>query len=388
MDKALINKIEKSFQVEFGAKPRLVFSPGRINLIGEHVDYNDGFVFPAAIDKGIVVAIQKAEDSDQKKCNAVAYDYEETFEFGLSELNPLKDGGWRNYLIGIVAELKKISCEISPFNIVFGGNIPAGAGLSSSAALENGIVFGLNEVFELGLSRKQMIQISQNAEHLYVGVQCGIMDQYASMFGKENHFLLLDCRTLESKNFRIDLSNYELILINTNVQHKLSDSTYNKRRALCENVSKLLGKKALRDVSEEELKRLRDDKLTEEDYQKVLFVVEEIERTKDAAEAIRKNDIKVLGNLLFETHDGLSRQYAISCDELDFLVESAIASKHVIGARMMGGGFGGCTINIIDSDHADGFLKDTKRKYHRKFGYDCSPLKIDLSKGTYAIDRQ
>jgi galactokinase len=385
MDLSLVNKIKNSYKAEFGEDPILVFSPGRINLIGEHVDYNDGLVFPAAIDKGIVLAIQKIKDTSESKSTAIANDFEESFHFELSGLVPLENGGWRNYLIGIVAELEKLGCTIEPFNILFGGNVPAGAGLSSSAALENAVVFGLNNLFDLQLSKKQMILISQKSEHEYVGVKCGIMDQYASMFGEENHFLLLDTRSLKSKAFHIDLSGYELTLINSNVQHNLSDSTYNKRRTLCENISKMLDKQALRDVSITELETIKEQ-VSEEDYQKVLYVIEEIERTKKAGEVIEKNDITALGKLLFQTHKGLSRQYEVSCDELDFLVELARNSKAVLGARMMGGGFGGCTINIIKKNEINNFLTQTKEAYKEKFGYDCTVIKVKLSKGTQLIN--
>jgi len=382
MDISLINKIKSSFKIEFNTDPLMVFSPGRINLIGEHVDYNDGLVFPAAIDKGIVLAIQK---NIENQCTAIANDFEESFHFQLSGLKPLANGGWRNYLIGIVSELQKMGCKLTPFKIIFGGNVPSGAGLSSSAALENAVVFGLNELFDLQLSKKQMILISQKAEHDYVGVKCGIMDQYASMFGEENHFHLLDTRSLKSKAFHIDLRGFDLILINSNVQHNLSDSTYNKRRTLCENVSRSLQKEALRDVSVKELETIKHT-ISKEDYQKVLYVVEEIERAKKAAEVINKNDIVALGKLLFETHKGLSEQYEVSCEELDFLVDLAKKSTAVLGARMMGGGFGGCIINIIKKIAADDFLEQTKKAYKNKFGYDCTVIKVKLSNGTQLIN--
>jgi galactokinase len=382
MDIPLINKIKENFKIEFNANPLMVFSPGRINLIGEHVDYNDGLVFPAAIDKGIVLAIQKTSEN---QCTAIAYDLEESFYFQLSELKPLENGGWRNYLIGILAELKIQGCKIEPFKIIFGGNVPSGAGLSSSAALENAIVFGLNELFNLQLSKKQMIFVSQKAEHDYVGVKCGIMDQYASMFGEENHFLLLDTRSLEAKTFLIDLSGYDLTLINSNVQHNLSDSIYNKRRALCEKISSALQKRALRDVNLAELETIKND-ISEEDYQKVLYVIEEIERTRKAGNVISKNDIPALGKLLFETHKGLSEQYKVSCKELDFLVHLAKKSIAVLGARMMGGGFGGCTINITKKTETDKFLEETKEAYKEKFGYHCTVIKVKLSNGTQIIN--
>ncbi|MBL7473265.1 galactokinase [Robertkochia sediminum] len=385
MKNNLLDKVGKHFSATFNATPQLVFSPGRINLIGEHVDYNDGFVFPAAIDKGIAVAIKESGTPESGICTAIALDLWEIFEFELVNLAPLKDGGWRNFVIGVVAEVIKAGGELQPFNIVFSGNVPSGSGLSSSAALENGIVYSLNALFDLGLTRGQMIMISQKAEHLYVGVQCGIMDQYASMFGEEDHFLLLDCRSLESKKFHIDLSGYTLVLLNTNVKHNLSDSTYNKRRALCEKVAGLLGKSSLREVTENELKGLRDKELSEDEYQKVLYVVQEIARTVKAGAVIEQGDVEALGNLLFETHSGLSKQYEVSCEELDSLVALAVNTPYVIGARMMGGGFGGCTINIVQEAHAEDFIAAARRSYVQQFGFECTPIHIKLSKGTHLI---
>lgn len=225
----LIHKIRTSFQQTFKTEPLMIFSPGRINIIGEHTDYNDGFVFPAAVNKGIVAAIGK---SDSKSSIAFAADKKETLEFSLNQIKPLVQGSWQNYILGVVAEIQNRSKTIGNFNIVFGGDIPGGAGMSSSAALENSVVFGLNELFDLGLSKDDMILISQKAEHNYVGLKCGIMDQYASMFGIKNNALLLDCRTVKSKPFEIDFKAYELILINTNVKHSLSDSAYNDRRSV------------------------------------------------------------------------------------------------------------------------------------------------------------
>jgi galactokinase len=381
MDTALISKLKNSFQVEFALEPLLVFSPGRINLIGEHVDYNDGFVFPAAVDKGIVLAIQK---SDHSLCTAIASDFEESFQFDLHDLEAIHGGGWRNYLIGIVKEVQKLGKEIHPFHIVFGGNVPAGAGMSSSAALENAIVFGLNELFQLQLTKREMALISQKAEHNYVGVKCGIMDQFASMFGEPNKFLLLDCRSLTYEAYQIDLNDYELVLINTNVQHNLSDSTYNKRRALCERTASHYGVKSLRDVSKQNL-LLKQNDFTEEEFNKILYIVEEIERTKSAAEAINNNDIERLGQLLYETHHGLSQLYKVSCDELDFLVDQAKASQDVIGARMMGGGFGGCTLNLIKKASVSRFIASVSGAYKQQFGYNCTPINIKLSQGTHTI---
>ena len=381
MYNALAKRIEKGFATAFDMQPLLVFSPGRINLIGEHIDYNEGFVFPAAIDKGIVVALEKSNTSET---TIIAADFEESFHLDLDNLIPIEEGGWRNYAIGVVGELKKMGHTIEPFHMLFGGNLPAGAGLSSSAALENGIVYGLNTLFDLGLSREQMIFISQKAEHNYVGVHCGIMDQFSSMFGKKDHFILLDCRNLKKDLFQIDLQEYTLVLINSNVQHTLSESTYNKRRNLCEKTANLCHKKSLRDVTLNALEAVQQ-KLSEEEYQMMLYVIEEMERTQKAAAYIQQNKLPALGALLFETHAGLSSQYKVSCEELDFLVSVATQNPHVIGARMMGGGFGGCTINLVKKEGVSSFISETCDAYQQKFGFDCQEINISIANGTHQI---
>ncbi len=381
MSALLIKEVKKTFIEKFKSQPILIFSPGRINIIGEHTDYNDGFVFPAAIDKGITAAIQK---SSSGKSTAIALDLDSTIEFELDTLKPSKRGSWENYVFGVVAEIQNRNKVVGDFNIVFKGNIPEGAGMSSSAALENSVVFGLNELFELELTKEEMISISQKAEHNYVGVNCGIMDQYASMFGKKNHALHLDCRTIEAKPYKIDFKGYQLMLINTNVKHSLSDSAYNDRRSACEGVSKLLGIKALRDASESDLEKVID-KVTPANYQKALFVIQENLRTLKAAKAIENNDLERLGSLIYESHQGLSNQYKVSCDELDFLVNQAKKNKHVLGARMMGGGFGGCTINLIAKSEAKVFTKKVSKAYKDKFNKSCSTYFIKLEEGTHIV---
>lgn len=382
MNAKLIQDVKKTFLNKFKTDPILIFSPGRINIIGEHTDYNDGFVFPAAVDKGIAAAIQK---SDTGICTAIALDMDSTVEFELDKLKPSKEGSWENYVFGVVAEIQNRNKVVGDFNIVFKGNIPGGAGMSSSAALENSVVFGLNELFDLGLTKEEMIFISQKAEHNYVGVNCGIMDQYASMFGKENHALHLDCRNIKAKSYKIDFKDHQLMLINTNVKHSLSDSAYNDRRSACESISKLLTIKALRDATESDLEKIID-KVTPANYQKALFVIQENSRTLKAAKAIEDNDLEKLGSLIYQSHEGLSNQYKVSCDELDFLVNQAKKNKHVLGARMMGGGFGGCTINLIAKDEAHAFAETTSKAYQKKFDKGCSVYFIKLSNGTHIVN--
>ncbi|WP_298239345.1 galactokinase [uncultured Algibacter sp.] len=381
MSATLIKDVKKTFIKEFKTEPLLVFSPGRINIIGEHTDYNDGFVFPAAVDKGIAAAIQK---SDSGNCTAIALDLDSTVEFELNKLKPSAEGSWENYVFGVVAEIQNRNKVVGDFNIIFKGDIPGGAGMSSSAALENSVVFGLNELFGLGLSKHEMILISQKAEHNYVGVNCGIMDQYASMFGIKNHALHLDCRSVESKPYKIEFQDHQLMLINTNVKHSLSDSAYNDRRSACERVSELLGVKALRDATETDLETIID-KVTPANYQKALYVIQENARTIKAAKALENGDLKKLGSLIYQSHEGLSNQYKVSCEELDFLVDQAKKNKHVLGARMMGGGFGGCTINLIAKSEAKSFSEMTSKAYKKKFDKDCSVYFIELSQGTHLV---
>lgn len=381
MKQHLIERIKNTYRNHFKQEPIIIKSPGRINLIGEHTDYNDGFVFPAAIDKAIIVAIQK---SSTDFCTAIAADLNETYEFSLHSIESIPGGGWKNYIIGVAAEIQKKGLKLEPFNLVIEGDIPLGAGLSSSAALENAVVFGLNKLFDFGLDKNEMILLSQQAEHNYAKVKCGIMDMYASMFGKENSALLLDCRTLESKEFKIDFGEYQLVLINTNIKHSLSESAYNNRRLVCEKAASLLQVKALRDVNEEDLERIKN-KIPKEDFQKVLYVIQENKRVKRAAKKIKTNDILGLGELLYESHKGLQNQYRVSCEELDFLVEKAKANKGVIGARMMGGGFGGCTLNIVSKNDTEKFTQNVADAYKKKFDKICSIYFVELSEGTHCL---
>lgn len=382
MNKQLIDHISGTFTERFSVNPIMIASPGRINLIGEHTDYNEGFVFPAAINKGIVAGI---ENSDTKFCTAVAYDLQESYEFSLDCIQPIEKGQWRNYIVGVVGELQKRGVEVKPFNFVFGGDIPKGAGLSSSAALENSVVFGLNELFQFGLSKKEMIEISQKAEHNYVGVRCGIMDQYASMFGEQDRALLLDCRTLKAETYPLEFEDYQVMLINTNVSHNLVDAEYNDRRAVCEKVAALLQVDFLRDATEASLLNIKHQ-LTEVEYQKALYVVQENQRVLDAGKMLQSGNAEGFGKLLFEAHQGAQHQFKISCKELDFLVDEAQNNPDVIGARMMGGGFGGCTINLIKKEAVNSFSEYISDRYIKTFNKTCSIYFVELSQGTHLIN--
>lgn len=383
MKESLFSKTKNDFIRKFESDPLMIFSPGRINIIGEHTDYNDGFVFPAAVDKGIIAAIGISE---AKVSKAYASDLDEMIEFNHENIKGSSSGDWQNYILGVVAEIQKVNKVVGNFNIVFGGDIPSGAGMSSSAALENSVVFGLNELFSLGLSKNEMILISQKAEHNYVGVKCGIMDQYASMLGIENHALLLDCRSVTSTAIEIDFGEYELILINTNVKHSLSESAYNDRRSVCESIAKMLNVRALRDVTEIDLEALKE-KISPENYQKALYVIQENQRVLEASKAIKKGDLNTLGKLMFASHHGLQHQYKVSCEELDFLVEQAKSNQNVLGSRMMGGGFGGCTINLIKKTARSKFTAKVSEDYKKMFNKDCSVYPIRLTNGTGLIKK-
>lgn len=377
----LTHHVREKFRARFAEEPVMSMAPGRINLIGEHVDYNDGFVFPAAIDRYVVAAVGR---NHTRVCQAVALDLNEHLEFSLDQFRPLHAGGWRNYVLGVVDQLQNRNLEVEGFNFVFSGNIPSGSGLSSSAALENSIVVALNALFDLGLQPREMIEVSQQAEHQFVGVKCGIMDQFASMFGRKDQFLLLDCRSLETEYFPANFEHHEILLINTNVHHNLSDSAYNDRRASCERVADILGKRALRDVAPEELEENKM-KLATGDYQKAHFVIREIQRTQWTADALRKGDLHAVGELLYQSHQGLSEDYQVSCPELDFLVQHARTEKSILGARMMGGGFGGCTINLIEKGKAEAFLDTIRREYTRQFGVEFSEYSVQVADGARII---
>ncbi len=378
----LEEKVRSIFNKKFQSKPIMCFSPGRINLIGEHTDYNDGFAFPAAIDLGIVSGIQK---SKLEKCVVFSIDTDEVMEFSLNDIKPIENGEWKNYVLGVIAEILKTHKICENFNLAFSGNIPLGAGLSSSAALENNIVFSINELFNLGLTKEKMIFISRNAEHNFLDVRCGIMDQYASMFGKTNSAILLDCRDLNATFYNINLGDYQFVLINSNIKHQLVESEYNERRMICENVASMLKVNTLRDVTYEKLSTIKEQ-LAYGDYQKVLFIIQENERVIKASQAIKEKNYSLLGELLYASHDGLQNQYNVSCKELDFLVELAKKNQNILGARMMGGGFGGCTINLVRKHKAHDFINEVTKQYYLKFKINPDIYYVKLSDGVRILD--
>ena len=374
-------KVKHAFNEKFKEEPQLYYSPGRINLIGEHVDYNDGFVMPAAIDKGIYFAVA-LNNSEEINCYSV--DFNESISVPLSEVK--KMDSWKNYVLGIVNEFQKLYLPVKGFDCVFGGNIPIGGGMSSSAALEGGISFSLNELCNFQMNRKDLALLGQRAEHNYPGVMCGIMDQYANMMGKKNSVILLDCKNITHEYVPLDISGYQIVLINTKVHHSLASSQYNLRRKECEEGLEILKKglniQSFRDIEDPAdlipFKRTMEQNV----YKRCLFVVEEIYRTKKASVLLKNNDLTGFGQLMFETHEGLKNLYEVSCKELDFLVDKAKENKGVIGARLMGGGFGGCTINIVKDNEIDNFLSTSLAAYQKQFNIEAEHYEVKVVDGT------
>ncbi|SNR76743.1 galactokinase [Lutibacter flavus] len=361
----------------------IIDSPGRINIIGEHTDYNNGFVLPTAIDKKIEFKFRKNGSEDI--CNVYSANFNTSFSFSLKDVKP-SEQQWENYILGVISGIQEVSNKLEGFDCVLDSNIPVGSGISSSAALECGLAFGLNELFDLGLSKIKMVEIGQMAEHNYVGTKCGIMDQFASVMSKEGHVILLDCQSLDYEYVPIQIKPYKILLLNTNVSHNLADGEYNKRRAMCEQGVTIIQKKypevkSLRDVSPIMLTEFKDE-LDEITFNRCSYVVDEKERVLNTVEALKNNQLKVMGGNMYETHEGLSKLYEVSCPELDFLVDFSKKYNEVIGARMMGGGFGGCTINIIHEDAVEEFTAAAKKAYFEKFNINLTAFEANPSEGT------
>ena len=387
----LIEQIKNKFKETFKAEPQIIVrSSGRINLIGEHTDYNGGYVLPAAIDKSVYFAVSARNDNE---CHFIAYDLGEYFDTTLDNFTHTDTHNWANYLMGVLDEIQKAIEKTTQnpnilrgVNLVFGADLPSGGGMSSSAAIENGIGFAVNQLFDLGLSRLDLVQISQKAENNFVGMKCGIMDMFASMMGLENQFVRIDCRDLSYQYFPFDATDLRLVLCDTMVKHALVDSEYNTRRAECEEGVKGLQKfdpsvKTLRDVPLNFLKQHKTA-LKPTVYQRCEYVVEEIERVEKACVALKKNDFKTVGKLMFETHDGLNEKYNVSCIELNFLAEMARTTEGVLGARMMGGGFGGCTLNLVKADRVEAFIEEVSNAYERVFNKKMLHYIVKPSNGT------
>lgn len=367
--------VSQTFTARYGEGATLFASPGRINLIGEHTDYNGGFVFPGAVDKGIVAAIRP---NGTARVRLYSIDMDEEVIFGLEEADK-PTPSWAHYIFGVCRETIKRGGQVGGFDAVFAGNVPLGAGMSSSAALESTFAFALNELFGCGFDRAELARIGQSTEHNYCGVKCGIMDQFASVFGKQGCLVRLDCRSMEHAYFPFDPQGYRLVLINSCVKHQLTGSPYNDRRLSCERVAQALGRELLRGATLEELEAIRSQ-ISEEDYRRAHYVIGEEQRVLGVCEALEQGDYARVGRLMYETHWGLSRDYEVSCEELDLLAEIA-EQCGVTGSRMMGGGFGGCTINLVKEELYEPFIATAKRQFEARYGITPLVYEVVISDG-------
>ena len=371
-------RVSQKFAELYGDGAILFTSPGRINLIGEHTDYNGGFVFPGAVDKGIVAAI-RLNGTDSVR--AFALDLNESAEFGLNEEDKPAQS-WACYIFGVCREIQKRGGKIGGFDTVFAGDVPLGAGMSSSAALESTFAFALNDLYNLGIEKFELARIGQSTEHNYCGVKCGIMDQFASVHGKAGHLMRLDCRSMEFNYFPFDPTKYgyRLVLVNSCVKHELVGSPYNDRRASCERVAAVLGQQFLRGATMEQLESIKD-KISEEDYLRARYVIGEEQRVLDVCEALKKGDYETVGERMYQTHWGMSRDYEVSCEELDFLATVA-KECGVTGSRIMGGGFGGCTINLVKEELYDSFIATVTSAFAEKYGHEPKIYPVVISDGS------
>lgn len=377
-----IKGIKEKFSELYGEEPIIIRSPGRVNIIGEHTDYNEGFVLPAAIDKAIYIAINKRTDEE---IHLYAQDYKQAYTSSLSTVAPTEEG-WPNYILGVVDQLQKRGYQLGGFNLVIDGDVPLGAGLSSSAAVECATAYALNHIYSLGAEKLELVKAAQLAEHTFAGVLCGIMDQFASMFGKKDHVIKLDCRSLHYEYVPLDLKGYRILLLNTNVKHSLASSEYNTRREQCEQGVAWIKKhyphvNSLREATMQMLNEHvagRDQVI----YKRCKYVVEEIERLLTGCEDLKAGNLKALGEKMFRTHEGLSKEYEVSCKELDFLVQEVKGEASVLGARMMGGGFGGCTINLVKEEHIDALVEKISKDYKAAMDLELSAYVAQIEDGT------
>lgn len=383
-----IDYVRSRFVKHFDGQTGNVYaSPGRINLIGEHTDYNGGFVFPGAIDKGIMCEIRP---NGTNKVMAYSIDLKDRVEFDIDDEKGPK-ASWARYLYGIVQEMKKRGVDVKGFNTAFAGDVPLGAGLSSSAALESCYAYALNDLFgENKVSKWDMVLAGQATEHNYCGVNCGIMDQFASVLGMEGKLMRLDCRSREFEYFPFDPKGYRLVLVDSVVKHELASSAYNDRRKSCENVVAALQKKypektieTLRDADWDMLNAVKDE-VSEEDMKRATFVLGEKDRVLAVCDALNAGDYETVGKKMYETHHGLSKEYEVSCEELDYLNDIA-REDGVTGSRIMGGGFGGCTINLVKEDLYDHFIADVKKKYAERYGKEPKIYDVVIKDGSRKI---
>jgi galactokinase len=384
-----MNKAEVSalFAQQFNEAPSFVIaSPGRINLIGEHVDYNSGFVLPAAIDKYMFVAFSHRNDS---KIFLHATDLNQNYQSNLDDVLQRSNLGWPNYVLGVIDELRKDGHVVSGFNMLITGNIPIGAGVSSSAALECATVFACKHLFDLDISKQSMVKTAQRAENNFVGVNCGVMDQFASMFGKADHVIKLDCADLSYTYFPFKLEGISIVLFDTFVKHSLASSEYNTRRQECETgLAALRQQFSITSFREATLAMLDTvaDSISDKVYNRCKYVIEEIARMEAACDHLLAGEIDAFGARMYETHKGLSELYEVSCAELDCIVENCKKEKDIVGARMMGGGFGGCVIALVQATKVEEIYNRINTAYQNKFGRNMGKYLMQIGDGTRLLD--
>lgn len=381
----LAKHVEQKFNERFGETPMVFRSPGRVNIIGEHTDYNNGFVLPAAIDKAIYIGIKRRDDD---QIILYSEEFRQDHKSDVAGVKP-SEKQWPNYILGVVDQLNKKGYKIHGFNLNIEGNVPIGSGLSSSAAVECATAFALNSLFNLDIEKRELALISQKAEHEFAGVMCGIMDQFASVFGKKDHVIRLDCMTTEFEYVPLKLEGYKILLLNTNVKHSLASSEYNTRRKECHDGVEMVRQKypevkSLRDVNMAMLNECvigKDDLI----YKRCKYVVEENERLFSACDALIKGDLRTLGKNMYGSHDGLSTEYEVSCKELDFLVDAVHTNNNVMGARMMGGGFGGCTINLVKEEAIEKLVEELSASYNKEMRLDLTAYIAETSDGSSQV---
>lgn len=383
-----IEYVRSRFIKHFDGKTgNIYFAPGRINLIGEHTDYNGGFVFPGAIDKGIMAEL-RPNGTDTVICYSI--DQKDLVEFKVNDpKGPTTT--WARFIYGIVQEMRLRGVDVKGFNTAFAGDVPLGAGMSSSAALESCFACALNDMFgDNKVSKWEMVLAGQATEHKYIGVNCGVMDQFASVFGKKGKLMCLDCRSREFEYYPFETNDYKLVLLDSKVKHELKGSPYNDRRNSCENVVKKVAEKnpsgkyeTLRDCSWEELNAVKP-LISDEDFRRAQFVLGEKDRVMAVGEALKRGDFETVGQKMYETHHGLSKDYEVSCEELDFLNDVA-KENGVAGSRIMGGGFGGCTINLVKNDKYEQFIADAKKRFKEKYGHEPAVYDVVISEGAHRV---
>ncbi|MDD6552562.1 MAG: galactokinase [Prevotellaceae bacterium] len=370
-----------------GKTGNLYMAPGRINLIGEHTDYNGGYVFPGAVDKGILAEV-RPNGTNTVMCYSI--DLKDRVEFKVDDPKG-PHATWARFIYGMIQEFRGLGVDVRGFNIAFAGDVPLGAGMSSSAAMESCFGTALNDLFaDNKISKWDIVLAGQATEHKYIGVNCGIMDQFASVFGQKGKLMRLDCRSREFEYFPFEPKGFKLVLVNSKVKHELAGSPYNDRRNSCEHVVKVIAAKhpeghfeTLRDCTWEQLDEVRQE-VGEEDYKRAHFVLGEKDRVLAVCDALEKGDYETVGKKMYETHEGLSKEYEVSCEELDYLNDIA-KEDGVTGSRIMGGGFGGCTINLVKDELYDKFIEDAKTKFAAKYGHAPEVYPVVISDGAKKI---